>query len=103
MATTSYQHIDIDADGVPIIAGTNTKIVEVAVEHLAYNWDAEELHSQHPHLTLGQIHSAMAYYYDHQDEMNQDIERRMQRADAIIQSLGPSSVRLKLQAARRQP
>jgi len=25
-------------------------------------------------LTLGQIHSALAYYFDHQDEVNSDLE-----------------------------
>lgn len=32
----------------------------------------------HPYLTMGQIHSALAYYYDHEDELNKDIERRLQ-------------------------
>ena len=32
--------------------------------------NAAELLEQHPHLTLGQVFSALAYYWDHQSEMD---------------------------------
>ena len=35
---------------------------------------------QHPYLTLGQIYSALAYYADHQAELEKDIEARLQRS-----------------------
>jgi len=38
-----------------------------------------ELHLQHSYLTMGQIHSALAYYYDHEDELSKDIEHRLQK------------------------
>ena len=65
----------------PIIAGTNIKVVELILEKTAYGWSAEELHFQHPCLTLGQIHSALACYWDHQGELDQDIERRIEFMD----------------------
>ncbi|MBF0328235.1 MAG: DUF433 domain-containing protein [Nitrospirae bacterium] len=34
------------------------KVVELVVEKIAYGWSPEELHFQHPYLTLGQIYSA---------------------------------------------
>jgi hypothetical protein len=37
----------------------------------------------HPYLTLGQIHSALAYYWDHQEELEQDIERRLAGAEQL--------------------
>ena len=39
------------------------------------------MHFQHPNLTLGQIYSALAYYADHQEELDKDIERRLQGRD----------------------
>ncbi len=38
------------------------KVVELVVEQRTYGWSPEELHFQHPYLTLRQIHSAPAYY-----------------------------------------
>ena len=35
----------------------------------------EEIPKRMPHLTLGQIFSALTYYSDNQDEINQYIER----------------------------
>jgi len=75
---TKYEHITIDESGVPIIAGTTMKVVELVAEKIAYGWSPEELHLQHPYLTLGQIHSALAYYYDHEEKLNKDIEKRLQ-------------------------
>jgi uncharacterized protein (DUF433 family) len=41
------------------------KVIELVREQDAYGWSPEELHFQHPYLSLGQIHSALAYYWDH--------------------------------------
>jgi uncharacterized protein (DUF433 family) len=101
MTTTAYRHIELDASGVPHVAGTRTKVVEIVLDHLAYHWSAEEIHRQHPHLTLSQVHSALAYFYDHQEQLEQDIERRRARADSIFEQLGASSPRAKLIAAKQ--
>lgn len=77
---TKYEHITIDKKGVPFISGTTIKVIELVAEKIAYGWSPEELHFQHPYLTLGQIHSALAYYYDHEDALNKDIEQRLQSA-----------------------
>ena len=58
-------HIQCDEKNVAWIAETNTKVIEVAMEEAAYGWDASEIHAAHPHLTLGQIHAALAFYHDH--------------------------------------
>ncbi len=53
------------------------KVIELILENSAYGWSPEELHFQHPYLTLGQIYSALAYYWDHQKELDLDIEKRL--------------------------
>ena len=68
--------IEIDEKGVPWISGANTKVVEVVLDKIAYGWTPEETHRQHPHLSMAQIHAALSYYYEHQAEVDADIERR---------------------------
>ena len=83
MATVTYAHIEFIPNGVPYIAGTQTKVVEIALDRLAYHWDADEIHRQHPHLSLGQIYSALAYYHDHQAEMDREIDEQLLEVEKI--------------------
>jgi uncharacterized protein (DUF433 family) len=68
--------IELDAEGIPWITGANTKVVEVVLDKIAYGWSPEEMHRQHPDLSMAQIHAALSYYYEHQAEVDADIERR---------------------------
>jgi uncharacterized protein (DUF433 family) len=103
MATLAYAHIILSPEGVPYIGGTRTKVEEVILDHLAYHWDAEEIQRQHPDLTLGQIHSALAYYYDHQEELDREIDNGLREVAQIRASLGTSPNLLKLRAKRLLP
>jgi uncharacterized protein (DUF433 family) len=76
-------HIRLDSKGVAWIDDTNVKVVEVILEHLARGSSPEEIHFQHPHLSLAQIHSAFAYYFDHRAELDTEIERRNREVDAL--------------------
>jgi uncharacterized protein (DUF433 family) len=76
VAETGYQHVVLDEAGVPHIAGTTMKVIELVLDQSAYGCSAEELRFQHPYLSLGQIHSALAYYWDHKDALDADIARR---------------------------
>jgi len=95
---TGYDHIVLNADGVPLIAGTTMKVVELVLEKIAYGWSPEELHFQHPYLTLGQIHSAPGYCWDHQAEMDRDIERGLEAVDQLQRSLEPPPLIARLKA-----
>jgi uncharacterized protein (DUF433 family) len=98
MTTVAYPHIDETRAGGPFLSGTQTKVIEVVLDRLAYHWDADEIHRQHPHLSLGQIYSALAYYYDHQAAMDREIDAQLHRIAHLKASLGESPVRLKLKA-----
>lgn len=82
---TRYEHVLLNDQGVPLIAGTTMKVVELVVSQQAYGWSADELQFQYPYLTLGQIYSALAYYWDHQAELDEDIKQRLARAEELRQ------------------
>ncbi len=83
LAETRYEHVVLNEAHVPLISGTTMKVVELVLAQAAYGWTADELHIQFSHLTLGQIYSTLAYYWDHRDELDVDIESRIKKADAI--------------------
>ena len=93
---TAYPHIERRADGQPWLAGTQTKVLEVALDRLAHHWDADEIQRQHPHLTLGQIHSCLAYYHDHQEEMDRLIDEQLRTIERLRSQQGESVLRAKL-------
>jgi uncharacterized protein (DUF433 family) len=101
LSETRYEHIRLDERQVPLIAGTRVKVIELVLDHLAYGWSPAELHFQHPHLTMGQIHSALAYYWNHKAELDQNIAQRLQHVDQLQQTV-PSSPLLERLKARRQ-
>ena len=90
LAETRYEHIILNDTRIPIIEGTTMKVVELVLAQAAYGWSAEELREQFPYLTFGQIYSALAYYWDHQDDLDADIEARVRKVDSIRSSLPES-------------
>jgi uncharacterized protein (DUF433 family) len=94
----AYAHIALSPEGVPYIIGMQTKVEEVVLDHLAYRWDADAIQRQHANLTLAQIHSALAYYYDHQEELDRAIDEGLREVVQIRAGLGESPIRLKLRA-----
>jgi uncharacterized protein (DUF433 family) len=74
---TEYLYIVRDErilNGEPIIKGTRTP-VRAIVETWRMGVAPEEIPKGLPHLTLAQVFSALTYYSDHQDEINNYIER----------------------------
>ena len=90
---TRYEHIVSNEDHrIPEVVGTTLKVVE----QQAHGWSPEELHFQHPYLALGQIHSALAYYLDHREELDRDIQRRIERVEGLRRDVQPSLIFLPL-------
>ncbi|HXU44689.1 MAG TPA: DUF433 domain-containing protein [Thermoanaerobaculia bacterium] len=92
-------HVEFDQLGVPIISGTTMKVVELVEAQMAYGWSPAEIHFQHPYLSLGQIHGALAYYWDHKAVFDAEIERRLREFDEARRNAGPSPVAAKARAA----
>ncbi len=61
MPVSTTGHIRLDDRGVAWIDDTNTKVIEVALDMIAHGWSPEEIHFQHPHLSLAQIHAALGF------------------------------------------
>jgi uncharacterized protein (DUF433 family) len=94
-------HIKLDERGVAWIADTNVKVIEVAMDHKAYGWDAEEIHAAHPHLPQAQIHAALSYYHDHKSEMDAHMERQMEDYRRLRSESAEQLTRATLQARRK--
>lgn len=90
------EHIVLNDSGVPLFSGTTTKVIEIVLEVKAYGWSPEEVHFQHPYLSLAQIHSALAYYWDNRDAIEDDIAHRLETVERIQHQTASNSIRGKL-------
>ena len=68
--------------GKPRIAGTRIRVQDIVVWHEAWGLSPEEIVTDFPQLTLAQVHAALAYYYDHREEIRQ----HMQDAEALVEA-----------------
>src|SRR2546421_8619131 len=100
---TQTNHIRVDENGVAHLDGTRFKVIDIALDRIAYGWSAEEIVCQHwKSLSLAQVHAALACYYDHQAYFDAQIHRDEEEAEqARLASLG-SLVHQKLLRARQQ-
>jgi uncharacterized protein (DUF433 family) len=94
-------HIYRDAAGVAWIDRTRVKVMQVALDHLAYGWGAEEMRRQHPNLSLAQIHAALGYYYDHQVAFDQQIAKDLTEAERLAGLTTDSPLRHRLSLLQR--
>ena len=83
------------------IAGTRVKVTEVVLDKIAYGSSPEEIHFQHPDLSLAQIHGALTYYYENQDKVDEQIRRGLEESDELAGRLSDAEFRRRLLDLKR--
>src|SRR6266542_3819197 len=84
-AKTLDQHIEVTpgvAGGKPRIAGHRITVQNIAIWHERLGKSADEIAAEYD-LTLADVHAALAYYFDHQAEIDQSIEAGDSFAEAL--------------------
>jgi len=66
----TYPHITLNNHVIPCIDGTRHRVVDIAADHVAYGYSAEQIVEQSPDLTFAQVHAALTHYFDHQEEID---------------------------------
>lgn len=70
--------------GKPRIDGHRIKVQHIAVEHEVLGMSPDEICDSHPGLTLGKVHAALAYFFDHRDAIQADIEADEKLAEEFM-------------------
>jgi uncharacterized protein (DUF433 family) len=79
-------------EGRPCIEGHRIRVQDVAIEYERQSLSPEEICQQHPGLTLAQVHTALAFFYDHRDEIISEIEADRAEVE-VFKSRFPDQVR----------
>ena len=72
--------------GKPRIAGRRISVEDIAIWHLRLGKTVDEICAEYD-LSLAEVHAALAYYYDHQAEIDRDIAE----GDAFVKALRETS------------
>jgi uncharacterized protein (DUF433 family) len=92
------QHIETTPGvlgGKPRLAGHRIRVMDVVVWHEKRGLSPDEIAELYPSITLADVHAALAYYFDHWEE----IEAELQRETNIVAAMKvqyPSKLREKL-------
>lgn len=81
MPTTMYPHIEAPgSEPARLQRLPRVRVAQIAMDYLAHGWSADEMCRHHPYLKPAEAHAAMAYYFDHQEQMDQEIEAELDQA-----------------------
>ena len=103
MQLTSQQYIDSTAEvrsGKPRIAGTRIAVEDVAVMHLTLGHSLVEIAGQYE-LSMASVYAAMAYYFDHREEIDSRADEENGQVEALRQS-HPSLLQERLRRLRHE-
>ncbi len=73
--------------GRPVIAGTGLKVSDVFLARTTGDKFSPEEIAEHYGVTLGQVHAALAYYYLHQNEIDEEVRSDADDAKKLLTEL----------------
>lgn len=87
MQPVAIQHIELRPSTIhgqkACIAGTRISVEDIYVWHELVGKSPDQIVAEYPFLSLAQVHSALAYYYDHAEEVRQQVKRGREEAERI--------------------
>jgi uncharacterized protein (DUF433 family) len=85
--------------GKACIAGHRVRVLDIVVWHEHQGMTPDEIVSHVPTITLGDVHAALAYYFDHIEEIQQEMRDQRAFAEELRRS-NPSLLEAKLRQER---
>ena len=74
------------------------RVAQIVMDYINHGWSADEICIHYPHLKPAEVHAAMAYYFDHQFEIDSEITEEQRLIEEARKSTGPTAVELRLRA-----
>src|SRR5688572_17237555 len=97
MAIAAIEHIEVDDKGVARVKGSRSKVEQIVMDTMN-GLTPEQIHEAYEHLSLAQIHAALAYYYDHKEAIDADIKAGREMVERMRREAGESPVAKRLRA-----
>ena len=86
MEPTLTQHIEVrptrGGAAKAFITGTRVRVQDIVSDHECHGRTPEEIASEYPHISLAQVHAALAYYFDNREEIRGQMKADREKAAA---------------------
>jgi hypothetical protein len=80
--TVAYPHIEKqDTAPARLSRLPRIRVAQIVMDTIAYGWSAEETCRQHPVLKPAEVYSALRYYHDHKDDIDEEIKDEWDEAE----------------------
>lgn len=104
MQTEVATHIEIrqnrDQQDRAFIAGTRIRVQDIYAMSEIHGLTPGQIVEQLPQLSLGQVHSALAYYFDHREQILRELREDDEFVRAMRARTGPGPLEQRLKDAR---
>lgn len=98
----AYPHI-VKENGEParLESHPRVRVAQIVLDYLAHGWSPEEICNQYPHLRHAEVYAAMAYYHDHREEIEAEIQAELRELESDRRLAKPSPFYLRMKAEGR--
>ena len=100
MATGVATHVEIRpivrGRAVRTSEGTRIRVSDIYASAEIQGLTPDEIVEQLPHLSLGQVHAALSYFFDHREQIMQEIREDEEFVRLMRERTGPGPLEMKL-------
>src|SRR2546421_3635287 len=99
MATVAHEHIEkLAGEPARLSRLPRIRVTQIVMDYLAHGWSPDEMCHHYPHLAPAEAHAAMTYYYDHQAEIDTEIQAELAEVRAAQAAAPPTPFMLRMQS-----
>jgi uncharacterized protein (DUF433 family) len=96
---TAYPHIvKNNGSAAHLASHPRTRVAMIVMDYLSRGLGPEDVVRHYPYLKLAEVHAAMSYYHDHQEEIDAEIQAELDQLENESNPNSRSAVWLKLKA-----
>ncbi|MGD9635118.1 MAG: DUF433 domain-containing protein [Pirellulales bacterium] len=78
------------------VAGTRIRVQDIYAMSEVQGLSPDQIVAELPHLTLGQVHAALAYYFDHREQIRQEFREDDEFVEMLRRQTGPGPLEQRL-------
>jgi uncharacterized protein (DUF433 family) len=99
----TYPHI-VKEPGKParLERHARTRVALIVMDYQGRGWSVEEIVRQYSYLTLAEVHAALAYYHDHVQEIDEEIEAESAEVERLRRTTPESPLLKRLRSLKAQ-
>ncbi len=74
------------------------RVAQLVMDYIAHGWSVEEMCRQHSYLHPAEAYAAMGYYFDHQDEIDNEIRAEWEQEQQAREQASASPFAIRMRA-----